>query len=281
MRLIDEGQRLGKFITHYRGRYFHPGKQNGHIVYEWCLNHGADTRIHAAISDITLSMQAIDHLNLPPVTTTTHRVHLDPHAATTYRQFKRDMVTNLTHATIDAGSAGVLAGKLAQLASGAIYTDDTTTAWEQIHTAKLDALDEIIETACGHNILVAYWFKHELERLTTRFPHGRNLDTATDMADWKAGRIQLGFIHPASAGHGLNLQTGGHILVWLTPTWSLELYEQTNARLNRQGQTHPVSIIHIIAADTIDERIVEALEAKHHTQSALIDAVKAELEQQS
>lgn len=275
-RLIDQGKRLGKTITSYRDQYFTPGKRNGYTVYEWKLKRGADEQIHDAIADITVSMKAIDHLDMPPATTVDRHVHLDKTAAKSYHQLRDDMVAELGETIIDAGSAGVLAGKLQQLAGGAIYTDDEHN-WTAIHDAKLDALDDIIEESAGQTVLVAFWFKHDLERLRARYPTGRLLDTDQDMADWKAGRIQLGFIHPASAGHGLNLQSGGHILVWFTPTWSLELYEQTNGRLNRQGQTHPVTIIRIITAGTIDTRIVQALEKKDTTQQALIRAVSATL----
>lgn len=275
-RLIDQGKRLGKTITSYRDQYFTPGKRNGYTVYEWKLKRGADEQIHDAIADITVSMKAVDHLAMPPVTTVDRHVHLDKTAAKSYQQLRDDMVADIDGEMVDAGSAGVLAGKLQQLAGGAIYTDDEHN-WTAIHDAKLDALDDIIEEAAGNTVLVAFWFKHDLERLRARYPTGRLLDTDQDMADWKAGCIQLGFIHPASAGHGLNLQSGGHILVWFTPTWSLELYEQTNGRLNRQGQTHPVTIIRIITTGTIDTRIVQALERKELTQSALIAAVRAQL----
>ena len=276
-RLIDEGKRLGRTITTYRDTYFTPGKRNGHIVYEWKLKPGADEAIHQAIGDITLSMKAVDHLDMPEATTVDRHVTLTPKARKAYAALRDEMVAEIQGETIDAGSAGVLAGKLQQLANGAIYTDHDHN-WTLVHDAKLDALDEIIEEATGNTVLVAFWYKHDLERLRARYPDGRLLDTDKDMADWKAGRIQLGFIHPASAGHGLNLQSGGHIIVWLAPTWSLELYEQTNGRLNRQGQTHPVSIIRVITKGTIDTRIIQALEKKDTTQAALIDAVKAELE---
>ena len=276
-RLLDEGQRLGTHIGHYRQRYFTPGRRNGHIIYEWKLRDGADQEIHDAISDITLSMKAIDHLDMPPVTTIDRTVHLTGTTLALYRELRDEMVADLEDGeTVIADSAGVLAGKLQQLASGAIYTDDGD--YRVIHDEKLQALDDIIDEAHGANVLVAFWYKHELARLRQRYPHGRLLDADQDMTDWKQGRIQLGFIHPASAGHGLNLQSGGHILVWLTLPWSLELVEQTNGRLHRQGQKDPVTIVRILAAPTIDTRVVAALEAKDVTQSALIAAVKAELQ---
>ena len=275
-RLIDEGRRLGKTISTYRDTYFNPGKRNGHTVYEWKLKPGAEEAIHQAVSDITISMKAVDHLDMPTATTIDRTVHLDPKATKAYRQLRDEMVAEIHGEIIDAGSAGVLAGKLQQLAGGAIYTDEQHN-WTHIHDAKLDALAEIVEEANGQTVLVAFWYQHDLERLRARFPSGRLLDTDEDMADWKQGKIPLGYIHPASAGHGLNLQSGGHIIVWLTPTWSLELYEQTNGRLNRQGQTHPVTIIRIVTAGTIDTRVLDALEGKSTRQQALVNAVAAEL----
>ncbi|WP_232010913.1 hypothetical protein [Corynebacterium kutscheri] len=219
-------------------------------------------------------MKTTDYLDLPPLATTTINVHLNPKERTIYNQLCDDMVTTIDTATIDAGTAGTLSNKLQQLSSGDIYTDDGV---RHIHNQKLYELADIVEQASGNTILVAYWFKHELERLEAKFPQGKELSTSQDMDDWCEQKIPIGFIHPASAGHGLNLQTGGHIMVWLTTPWSLELYEQTNARLFRQGQTQPVSIIHINATNTIDDDVMAALERKDITQSALINAVKAQL----
>ncbi|QRV71362.1 DNA helicase [Corynebacterium phage CL31] len=276
-KLIDRGTRLGQRIGQFRERYFTPGKRNGHIVYEWKIKSWAEDAIHRQIADITISMEAKDHLEMPPLTVVDRKVKLSTRALATYKDLKKDMVAELEDDLVVADSAAVLSGKLQQLASGAIYVDDEHN-WLHIHDAKLEALDDVIEEANGHTVLVAFWFKHELERLQARYPSGRLLDTSDDMADWKAGKIQLGFIHPASAGHGLNLQSGGHIMVWLTTPWSLELVQQTNGRLYRQGQDQPVTIVRILAEDTIDSKVVDALENKNTTQSALIDAVKAELE---
>ena len=274
-KLFDGGKRLLPYITHFRERYFAPDKRSGHQVFSWKLKPGAEDEIYEAISDITLSMRTTDYLQLPPLTSISKMVYLDARERQVYNQLKKDMLVHLEGETIDAGSAATLSNKLLQLSSGAIYADETKTV--MVHSQKLDALEDIIEAANGHTVLVAYWFKHELERLRRHFPQGRLLSTAQDMADWCAGKIPLAFIHPASAGHGLNLQSGGHILVWFTTPWSLELYEQTNARLFRQGQTEPVSIIHIEAASTIDQQVIKALESKNQTQSALIEAVKAQL----
>ena len=274
-KLFDGGKRLLPYITHFRERYFDPDKRNGYQVFSWKLKPGAEDEIYEAISDVTVSMKTTDHLDLPPLTTSSKVVHLDKAEREVYNQLKKDMLVHVDGEVIDAGSAATLSNKLLQLSSGAIYADEARTV--TVHSQKIDALEDIIEAANGHTVLVAYWFKHELERLLRHFPQGRLLSTAEDMSDWCSGKIPLAFIHPASAGHGLNLQSGGHILVWHTVPWSLELYEQTNARLFRQGQTEPVSIIHIEAANTIDQQVIKSLETKNQTQSALIEAVKAEL----
>lgn len=278
-RLIDEGQRLGKYITHYRNNYFLPDKRNGQRIFTWKLKPYAESFIYKAIEDITLSMKTTDYLDLPPLTVTTETVTLDRQQRRHYDELKKDMVTDIGANIIDAENAATLSGKLLQLASGAIYGENKNTII--VHDEKLKAVENIIEAAQGNTILVAYWFKHELERLEAKFPQGRELSTSKDVKDWCAGKIPLLFIHPASAGHGLNLQSGGHILVWLTTPWSLELVEQTNARLFRQGQTEPVSIIHIRAAGTIDENVSAALGKKDMTQSALIDAVKAQIRKEN
>ncbi|MBH5303493.1 DEAD/DEAH box helicase [Corynebacterium ulcerans] len=278
-RLIDEGQRLGKYITHYRNNYFLPDKRNGQRIFTWKLKPYAESFIYKAIEDITLSMKTTDYLDLPPLTVTTETVTLDRQQRRHYDELKKDMVTDIGANIIDAENAATLSGKLLQLASGAIYGENKNTII--VHDEKLKAVENIIEAAQGNTILLAYWFKHELDRLKEKFPQGRELSTSKDVKDWCAGKIPLLFIHPASAGHGLNLQSGGHILVWLTTPWSLELVEQTNARLFRQGQTEPVSIIHIRAAGTIDENVSTALGKKDMTQSALIDAVKAQIRKEN
>lgn len=274
-KLFDGGKRLLPYITHFRERYFDPDKRNGYQIFSWKLKPGAEDEIYEAISDVTVSMKTTDHLDLPPLATSSRVVHLDKAEREVYNQLKKDMLVHVDGEVIDAGSAAALSNKLLQLSSGAIYADEARTV--TVHSQKIDALEDIIEAAAGNTVLVAYWFKHELERLLRHFPQGRLLSTAEDMSDWCSGKIPLAFIHPASAGHGLNLQSGGHILVWHTVPWSLELYEQTNARLFRQGQTEPVSIIHIEAANTIDQQVIKSLETKDQTQSALIEAVKAQL----
>lgn len=276
-RLIDNGQRLGKFITHYRDRYFLPDKRNGPQVYSYKIKEGADQEIYEQISDITVSMRTTDYLQLPEATHQHITVQLPPKARKHIDTLKRDLVLDLDDDTIDAANAATLSLKLQQLAGGAIYNeagDDYIT----IHDEKIQALTELVDQAAGNTILVCYWFKHERDRILAAIPGARVLDTQQDFEDWNAGRIPVALIHPASAGHGLNLQTGGHIMVWYTTPWSLELYEQANARLHRQGQTEPVSIIHIDTAGSIDQTIHQALTRKDTTQQALITAVKAQLE---
>lgn len=273
--LLDQGTRLGKYLSHYQNSCFTPDKRNGYQVYSWKPKPGAEADIYERISDITLSMRTCDHLTLPEVIFTNRLVHLSKSEENAYKLFKHDMVLNLGEEEVDATNAAALAGKLTQYASGCVY--DTEKKGVEVHAHKLDALEDIIEAANGSPVMVAYWFKSDLARLQARFPQARTLDTSESMNAWNAGDIPLALIHPAAAGHGLNLQHGGHHLVWFTLPWSLELYQQTNARLHRQGQKHTVTIQHIITVGTIDSRILEALGGKATTQDHLIEAVKSEL----
>lgn len=275
--LIDGGQRLGKFITHYRDRYFLPDKRNGPQVYSYKLKEGADQEIYNQIADITVSMRTTDYLQLPPLTVTDYPVSMRKTEETRYKQLKKDMVLELEDGdVIDAPTAAALAGKLQQASSGAIYTDDEI-GYRELHGRKLDALEDIIESANGESVLIAYWFKHEVPRILQRLPRAVPLNSSQDFQAWNRSEIPIGLIHPASAGHGLNLQEGGHLLVWLTLPWSLELVEQTNARLFRQGQKQPVTITRITCTGTIDQQVTAALETKNSTQTALVEAVAAEL----
>ena len=277
-RLIDNGQRLGKYITHYRDQYFTPGRRNGTVVYNWNLRPGADQAIYDNIADITVSMRTTDYLQLPEATHQHITVQLPAKARKHIDTLKRDLVLDLDDDTIDAANAATLSLKLQQLAGGAIY-NETGDNYITIHDEKIQALTELVDQAQGNTMLVCYWFKHERDRILDAIPGARVLDTQQDLHDWNNGDIPVALIHPASAGHGLNLQTGGHIMVWYTTPWSLELYEQANARLHRQGQTEPVSIIHIDTADSIDQTVHQALTRKDTTQQALITAVKAQLEE--
>lgn len=280
-KVLDMGERLGRFITQYRANYFRPDKMNGQIVYSYKLLPGAEERIYEKISDITISMKAMDHLKMPELINTRYPVYMDEKEKQFYEDMKNDLVLPyMGEDEITAANAAALSGKLCQMANGAVYTDSKEVC--HIHDRKLDALEDIIEAANGNSILVAYWFQHDLERITERLQklkvdHAR-LITEDSIRKWNKGEIAVGLIHPASAGHGLNLQKGGSTLVWFGLTWSLELYQQTVARLWRQGQTaNTVVIQHIITEGTIDERILKALSEKDGTQSALIDAVKAEV----
>ena len=276
-KLLDKGQRLGRFITQYRINYFIPDKRNGEIIYSYKPLPYAEDAIYRRISDITISMKSTDHLKMPELISTQYEVALSDAERDRYENLKQELILQLPDGEITAANAAALTGKLSQLANGAIYSD--TGEIMEFHDRKLDALEDIIEAANEKPLLVAYWFRHDLARIKNRF-NVREIKTSRDIADWNAGKIPVAVIHPASAGHGLNLQAGGSTLVWFGLTWSLELYQQTNARLWRQGQqSHTVVIQHIITKGTIDERILKALSKKELTQSALIDAVKVDLEE--
>lgn len=274
-RLLDMGQRLGRYIGDYRARYFTPDKRNGMQVFSYRPLPGADKVIYDRIGDITISMRSTDHLKMPPLMFNTVRVSMTPAEQDVYDQLRQDMVVTLGDREIDAVNAAALTGKLLQMANGAVY-DDAGVA-THIHDHKLEALEDLVEAANGKPVLVAYWFKHDLDRIRAHFAV-REIKSSRDIADWNAGKIPVAVIHPASAGHGLNLQAGGRTLVWFGLTWSLELYQQTNARLWRQGQTNTVVIHHIITGGTIDESVLQALRQKEKVQNSLINAVKAQLE---
>lgn len=279
-RVLDMGQRLGRFITRYRESFFRPDRTNGMQVYSWKPLPGAEEEIYRRIGDITISMKSVDFLKMPECLMNRVPVCMDFLEKDLYDELKQDLVIQLKDTQIDAKNAAALSGKLCQMANGAVYTEDGNAV--RIHERKLDALEDLIEAANGQPLLIAYWFKHDLQRIRERFPQARELKSSKDIADWNAGRIPVALIHPASAGHGLNLQDGGNTLVWFGLTWSLELYQQTNARLWRQGQRAGTVVIHhIVTAGTIDEQILKALEGKDRTQTALIDAVKAQLEVKS
>ena len=275
-RLLDLGKRLGRFITHYRDEFFVPDKRSAQQIFSYKPKAGAENEIYRRIGDITISMRSTDYLKMPERIENEVRVELDRNERGIYDRMKSEMVAQLNDTEIDAVNAAALSNKLCQMANGAVY--DETHGVHPIHERKLDALEDLIEAANGKPVLVAYWFKHDLERIQKRFPMAREIRSSGDIAEWNAGKILIAVVHPASAGHGLNLQAGGSTLIWFGLTWSLELYQQTNARLWRQGQqAETVVIHHIIAKDTIDDNILRALRSKDHTQSALIDAVKAQL----
>ena len=279
-RLLDMGERLGRVIGQYRTSYFRPDKQNGQVVFSYKPLPGAEKQIYSRISDITISMKSTDHLKMPELISAKYKAELSEKEREKYEKLKSELVLNLDDGEVTAANAASLSNKLCQMANGAIYDDEGEVI--RIHDQKLDALEDIIEAANGRPVLVAYWFRHDLERITERLhrlkiPCSR-LDTDGSIRKWNAGEIPVALIHPASAGHGLNLQDGGNMLVWFGLTWSLELYQQTVARLWRQGQeSETVVVQHIITKGTIDERIMKALSEKDTTQAALIDAVKADL----
>ncbi|HEM4293503.1 DEAD/DEAH box helicase [Streptococcus suis] len=280
-KVIDGGERLGRFIGEFRSRYFEEGRRNGNIVYEYIPMDYAECQIQDKISDITISMKALDYLDMPDLISTKKLVRMSEKEKEKYSQFKKEYVmSELDGLEVTAANAASLTNKLVQLSNGAVYSDDHTVV--PLHEQKLDALEDILESANGEPVLVAYWFKHDLARIMGRLEKlkvkSRVLKTEEDIREWNKGNVPVGLLHPASAGHGLNLQKGGHHLVWFGLTWSLELYQQTNARLWRQGQeAETVVIQHIVTEGTIDEEILKALENKDAQQERLIEAVKAQV----
>ena len=273
-RVLDLGERLGRYITHYRNEYFLPDKRNGAVIFSYKPQKNAEERIYRRLADMTISMKSTEYLKMPELILNELEINLDEEDQMKYKKFKKEMVMTIQEKEIDAINAASLSNKLIQLANGSIYDEDKK--FYEVHNKKLDKLEEIIESANGKPILVAYWFKADKERIEKRFKV-REIKTADDIKQWNMGMINLALIHPASAGHGLNLQSGGFTLVWFSLTWSLELYQQTNARLYRQGQKDTVVIHHLITKNTIDEDIMKSLKRKDKTQEALMRAVKARI----
>ncbi|HEL0822038.1 TPA: DEAD/DEAH box helicase [Streptococcus equi subsp. zooepidemicus] len=277
---LDMGARLGRFITQYRNCYFVPDRMNGQIVYSYRLRPGAEKQIYDKISDITISMKALDHLKMPELIENRYPVYMDEKEAAMYDELRSDLILPYKEdEVITAANAAALSGKLCQMANGAVYSEGGDTV--HIHDRKLEALEDIIEAAQGP-ILLCYWFKHDLERIEKKLQELKvsfdRITTEDSIRKWNAGKLDVGLIHPASAGHGLNLQQGGNVIVWFGLTWSLELYQQTNARLWRQGQSNKTVVVqHIVTAGTIDEDILDALTSKDASQNRLINAVKAQL----
>ena len=277
---LDMGERLGRFITQYRNSFFIPDRMNGQVVYSYKPRPFAEEEIYRRIGDITISMKALDHLKMPELIENRYPVYMDDGEKQQYESMKKDLILPyLENEAITAANAAALSGKLCQMANGAVYSDEGSVA--HIHDRKLDALEDIIEAAQGP-ILLCYWFKHDLERITRKLDELKveyaRISSDGSIRMWNEGKFQVGLIHPASAGHGLNLQAGGNHIVWFGLTWSLELLEQTNARLWRQGQrAETVVVQYLVTAGTIDERILDAISKKEKDQNALIDAVKAEL----
>lgn len=273
-RLLDMGKRLGRYISHYREAFFEPDKRNQMMVFSYKPRPGAAKEIYQLIGDMTISMKSLDFLPMPKLIKNEVHVKLSPAERKVYDELRKKMALSIEGKEIDAANAAALSGKLLQMANGAVYDDNHKPI--HIHDRKLDALEDLVEAANGKPILIAYWFKHDLVRMKERLSI-REIRSSKDITDWNEGKIPVAAIHPASAGHGLNLQAGGSVLIWFGLTWSLELYQQTNARLWRQGQKHTVIIEHIVTEGTIDEQVMRALQSKNKTQEALIAAVKANL----
>ncbi len=279
--ILDGGERLGRFIGRFRDAYFKPGSMNPStgVVFSYIPRPGAEEQIYEKISDMTISMKALDYLQMPECVYVDHEVVMNTVERKLYDQLKHDLIIPLEDGDIDAANAASLSNKLLQMSNGAVYDENREA--RVIHNRKLEMLEDLVESANGQPVLIAYWFKHDrqriLEYLTSCGYAPRELKESKDIQDWNEGKIQIALIHPASAGHGLNIQTGGHILIWFGLTWSLELYQQTNARLWRQGQEQTVTVHHIITKDTVDENVLAALASKDVTQEKLIAAVKARL----
>lgn len=277
---LDQGERLERTIGRYRQMYFKPGKGNGYVTYEWVLLPKAENKIREKIADIIVSMKAEDYLTLPERIDNEVRIQLPPEAVKEYKRMERDYILELENCeTVTAANAAAVMGKLLQMSGGAVYNDDG--GYTEIHGEKIKALADIIDTT-GEPVLVFYGYRHERERLLKAFEkmNPRELNGEKDISEWNEGKIRLLFAHPASVGYGLNLQAGGHVIVWYNLPWSLELYQQANARLYRQGQTQAVVINHLIAAGTADEQVVESLKKKDTGQSALMAALRERLEEE-
>ena len=278
MYLLDIGKRLGKYITEYRRNYFYALNRWSFIEYK--LMPGADKIIDQKISDICLSMKAKDYLNLKEPQVIDVTVELSPKEMKAYKEMEREAVLSIDEEVITATSAGIVVNKLLQLANGAIYTRDQKD-YKIIHNRKLEALEELVEQAAGENVIVYYTYQHDKERILANFPEARLLKTEKDVEDWNKGKIKMLVAHPASAGHGLNLQDGGSIAIWFGLNWSLELYQQANARLHRQGQKNTVRIYRIIAENTVDNRVLKVLNGKNMRQEELLEQLRAEVTQRS
>ena len=282
--ILDGGERLGRFIGRFRESYFKPGSMNPStgVVFSYVPRPGAEEQIYEHISDITISMKALDYLDMPECVYVNHEVEMDARERKLYDQLKTDLIIPTDDGDIDAANAASLSNKLLQMSNGAVYDENKEPRF--IHSRKLEMLEDLIEAANGQPVLIAYWFKHDRARILEHLKNAgydgnqvRDLKDSRDITDWNNGAIPIALIHPASAGHGLNIQSGGHILIWFGMTWSLELYQQTNARLWRQGQSETVTIHHIVTKDTVDEDVLSALASKDVTQEKLIAAVKAQL----
>lgn len=282
--LLDSGQRLGQTLGQYRNKYFTPAQTNGHIVYSYALRKGEDLigkeiyekEVYDKISDICISMKAKDYIQLPEKIIVNRMINLPVDIKEQYDKFEMEQVLAINDKELTAANAAVLTGKLLQFSNGAVY--DENKEWEVVHDEKLDALEEIIEEGDGQPVLIFYSFKHDLVRIKNRIKQTREMKTNQDMLDWNAGGIKVMACHPGSAGHGLNLQAGGNLIVWFGVNWSLELYLQANARLHRQGQLKPVIIHHLLCAGTMDMDVMRVLMNKEQGQNGMMQALRARIE---
>ena len=274
--LLDQGERLGRTLGAFRSRYLIPDKMNGHVVYSYRPREGAEQEVYEKISDICMSLKKEDVIDLPGQTYEDIELTAPPALLKKYKQFERDKVLECLdeNGEIVAGSAAALTNKLLQFANGAVY--DLDGGVHVLHDIKLDALEELLEEAGGDNVLVLYAYKHDRDRIKERISC-RELDTTDDIEAWNRGEIPVALAHPASIGHGLNLQYGGHILVWFGLTWSLELYQQTNERLNRPGQESVCRIYHLLLKGTHDERVLKSLKNKDKGQAEAIEALRLDV----
>lgn len=275
--LLDRGERLGKFITHFRGEYFKPNQRNGAVVFNYKIKKDAEQKIYDKIKDICISMKASDYLDLPKTVINDVKVKFTPEIQSLYDEFEREQILSLDAEDITAVNAAALSTKLLQFSNGAVYDEDKNV--HVVHDLKIDACKELIEEAQGKPVLIAWTYKHDRDRLMEALKEykPRQLKDGQDIKDWNAGKLKVLMMHPASGGHGLNLQYGGHNIIWFGQTWSLELYLQFNARLDRQGQKHPVIINRLIGVSTIDQDVVAALGRKDRGQNELIAAIKAKI----
>lgn len=269
--LLDRGERLGHTLGAYREKYFRPGARNGYVVFKWEPLRGSREKIEAAISDICISMSADDYLTLPKRIDNLIPVKLSPQEMKQYKTMEAEQLLHIDDEDVVALNAAAVMTKLLQIANGSVYSHEGNVV--RLHDAKLEALLEIIDTT-DSPVLIFYSYKHDLAAIKAAIPGARTLDGPEDIAEWNAGRVQVLLAHPASVGYGLNLQEGGHVIVWYGLTWSLELYQQANARLYRQGQDKPVIIHHLIAEGTVDEQVMRALQEKDMSQAALMAALK-------
>lgn len=280
MFLLDSGNALGKTLTSYRDTYFLPDKRNAQVIFSWKLKDGAEETIYKKLDSLCVSMKSADYLQLPDRLNIRHEIEPSKEVLAMYQKMEKDMLLPFESGDIDAGSSAILSNKLLQLAGGAAYNENGEV--QVIHDEKLKALDELLEQANGQPVLLFYAYQHERDRIKKRHPEAVDVKEPTAVKDWNAGKIPILLAHPASAGHGLNLQFGGHIAIWYGLPCSLELYQQANKRLHRPGQKETVLIHHLLMKHTWDIRVLDqVLTPKEERQNALLEALKARIKEVS